>query len=155
AGELVALVRDSAGRPLAGVPLEWSLSPGGGALAGATVRTGEDGRASARWTLGPAAGEQVATLPAPGVAPLAFTARAAPGPPHGPRAAAGDGQIGRPAALLPDTLAVVAADRFGNRLPGARVAWRVAAGEGSVSADTSVADSAGRARAAWTLGDRP
>jgi hypothetical protein len=54
--------------------------------------------------------------------------------------------------LLLDSLAVRVRDAHGNLAPGARVAWAVRTGGGSVASAESVSDAAGVARMAWTLG---
>ncbi len=47
------LVRDSAGRPVRGVKVGFTVESGGGRVAADTVATGDDGIASIEWTLGP------------------------------------------------------------------------------------------------------
>lgn len=51
---------DAFGNPVAGVPVEFAVTGGGGAVEPAEVETGLDGVAAAGWTLGPTVGEQTA-----------------------------------------------------------------------------------------------
>jgi hypothetical protein len=46
------------GSRVSGVVVDWSVLSGGGSVSPATSVTGADGIARARWTLGPAVGEQ-------------------------------------------------------------------------------------------------
>ena len=57
---LSIVVRDSAGRPLAGVPIVWQANSGQGSISPATSQTGVDGVSTAVWTLGEKAGRQEA-----------------------------------------------------------------------------------------------
>ncbi|MFW6079467.1 MAG: RCC1 domain-containing protein [Gemmatimonadota bacterium] len=50
-------VIDDEGAPVSGVGLEWEVVAGGGAIEPVTAATDDDGRAEARWTLGPEPGE--------------------------------------------------------------------------------------------------
>lgn len=76
---LVVQALDSAGRPVAGVPVEWSTPDGGSIYVYLHARvTGVDGRAVGLWTLGPAAGTQTAVATAGGQR-ATFTAEAVPG----------------------------------------------------------------------------
>jgi hypothetical protein len=65
---------------------------------------------------------------------------------------AGDGQAGYAAQPLTNSLVVKVADAGGAGLPGVAVQWRVLTGGGSVSASSSLTDSAGLASVDWTLG---
>jgi hypothetical protein len=79
---LLVRVVDATGSPLAGVAVSWQVTAGGGSLEASSTSTGADGRAENWWTLGTAAGEQLASAGLTGVENVEFRATAAPGPPH-------------------------------------------------------------------------
>lgn len=122
AGTPVALppavvARDGAGRPLAGIPVSFTVSAGGGSVTGGEVTTGPDGVARVGgWTLGTVAGPNSlrANSSLIGGAGVTFTATGVAGSPAGsqfltpPPAAA---QIGIPFTPPPR---VQLLDRFGN-----------------------------------------
>jgi galactose oxidase-like protein/Big-like domain-containing protein len=74
------LVTDDNGDPVAGVQVDWSADDGGSVSATST-ETGDDGRASVTWTLGPATGSQTAAAAVDGLdgSPVQFTATAIAG----------------------------------------------------------------------------
>jgi hypothetical protein len=73
---LVARAADAFGNPLAGVPIAFTVTSGGGTLEGGAVVTGSDGlAASGVWTLGAEPGVQQASAAA-GVAQATFRAHA-------------------------------------------------------------------------------
>src|SRR5690348_674914 len=59
-------VTDSNNRPVQGQTVAFSVTAGGGSVAPSSAATTADGVASARWTLGPAAGPQKLTAAAVG-----------------------------------------------------------------------------------------
>jgi hypothetical protein len=149
---LVVRVTDARRRPLANVPVAWTVTAGGGAVVpvdGATTRAGE---ARAAWTRGTAPGSQavsatVAVLPA-----VAFTATVTAGPPAALRGedlpvyAAVD-------AVLEPAPAVVVRDAFGNPVPGATVSFAVTGGGGTVTGAQQTTAADGRATVgSWQLG---
>ncbi|MGK2960613.1 MAG: hypothetical protein ACSLFK_00555 [Gemmatimonadaceae bacterium] len=71
------LVVDTYGNPISGVPVTFTISGGGGTLAGSSPTTGSDGIAAVgSWTLGPV-GRQEITGTYPGLAtPIVFSATA-------------------------------------------------------------------------------
>ena len=78
------IVRDAGGTPVAGTPVTFAVTSGGGSVSGASATTGADGVARVGgWTLGADAGTNTltATVPAPDVSgnPVTFTATAVPG----------------------------------------------------------------------------
>jgi hypothetical protein len=71
------IVRDAAGRVLAGVAVTFEVTQGGGTLERTSARTNLDGIASAgRWTLGPSAGVNEVSATAGKLPPVRFTATA-------------------------------------------------------------------------------
>jgi hypothetical protein len=74
------LVTDDNGDPVANVTVDWTAGDGGSVSASST-ETGDDGRTSVTWTLGPAAGGQTASAAVDGLdgSPVQFTATAIAG----------------------------------------------------------------------------
>ncbi|MBM4184182.1 MAG: hypothetical protein FJ207_08120 [Gemmatimonadetes bacterium] len=68
------LVLDSAGAPVPGVIVTWTVTTGDGTVAPPQGTTGADGAAEATHTLGPSAVSQSVTASIPGPAPVTFTA---------------------------------------------------------------------------------
>jgi hypothetical protein len=75
-------------------------------------------------------------------------------PPSTIAVVSGDGQTGTPAQPLGADFLVRVTDDQSHGLGGEAVSWSVAAGAGSVSADTTLTDAAGLARVRYTLGPR-
>jgi hypothetical protein len=73
---LVVAVVDRFGNLVAGAPVQWSVTSGGGSLNAKDTSTGSDGTTSAVWTLGPGFGLQRASAAVAGAAssPVVFTA---------------------------------------------------------------------------------
>jgi hypothetical protein len=155
---LVAQVTDPAGRPVAGVEVTF-VPPSGAIVSPADpVRTDADGRAAAQYTLSTVSGDQIVEARAPIVpetnAVASFHITANPEVPESLAMAGGNRQQAEVSTVLPESLAVMAVDRYGNGVPGIEVSWQ-ANGGGDVSPATVVTGADGRAKAARTLGDRP
>jgi hypothetical protein len=72
---LVVKVTDRFGNPVAGVDVSWRVTRGGGSLSDSHPTTGDDGRASVRWTLGESGRQQVsATASRLSGSPVQFSA---------------------------------------------------------------------------------
>jgi hypothetical protein len=80
-GTLTVLVADSAGRPVPGVSVTWSVEDDGGTPGAVSSVTGADGRATASWTLGSYIGSWSATARVGDLDPVVFHATA-DGPIH-------------------------------------------------------------------------
>lgn len=138
---LAVRVIDTAGQPVAGVEVTWTVTAGGGSISPSTSVTGADGIAKAQWTLGPGTGEQTATAQAAGFTVGTFTVTAqAPAPPP-PAAVASvevtpaSGSVAVGGAL---DLNATARDAAGNVLTGRALGWR------SANADVATVDGQGR-----------
>jgi adhesin/invasin len=83
--ELVVRLVDAESNPVTGVPVTWVVGEGGGSVAPETSPTDERGRASTRWTLGPAPGTHTLIAVVSGVGTVPFRATATPGTPPGIR----------------------------------------------------------------------
>jgi len=147
-------VTDRQDQPVAGLRVAFAADPvAGGSVSPDTVTTDDQGLAAADWTLGQKSGEQTATAVVVGNASLAetFTATAAPTTPRTLAGVSGDNQNAPAGSALPEPLVVVAADEFGNPVPGVEVTWRTQGG-GSVDPTTSVTDAEGLASTLRVLG---
>ena len=123
-----ALVRDANGNPLAGIPVTFRVTGGGGKLTGATPVTGADGVATVGgWTLGQKAGANTVAATLSGLdvsgSPVTFGATATPGAVN----AGNTGVSASPPAITASTgssrstITVTARDAFDNPVPGATV----------------------------------
>jgi adhesin/invasin len=150
ADSLAVRVTDRLGNPVPNAAVAWSAT-GGGAVQPAGGTTDARGIARARWTLGPAVGEQTARAQVPGVPPAEFSATAGTeGVPLQLAKRGGDGQRGAVGALLADSLGVTLRLPDGRGVSGARVTWSATAGE--VAPAEVRTDASGRAAAVWRLG---
>lgn len=169
---LEVVVTDADGVAVPDVAVLFRVASGGGHLGQRVVFTDSDGRASTRWTLGPAAGRQEvsARVQAAGDTVFGFHAnaleRAAPPksaatPAHAAVAAPrprrlgtvfGSGQSGPTGALLPQPLEVRVTDDRGAAVPDVAVRFQVSSGGGSLGRAVVFTDSLGRASTQWTLG---
>jgi hypothetical protein len=150
---LVVRISDASGQPVRGAAVEWTVT-GGGSVTPLSSTSDAAGLVQARWTLGGALGEQVATATVEGVEePAVFAATAEIGDtPLTLTRVSGDGQSGLPLSTLPQPLVV---EVRGNGVPvqGATVHWTTYWGAIANPA-TSVTDAQGRAGTQHTLGTR-
>ncbi len=141
------------GDVLAGVPVEFAVAAGGGALTGASTVTNASGLASpASWTLGTTAGQQGVSATVGAVSPAIITAIASPGPPAAAMVVRGDNQSGpvyNPLRVDP-TIRIL--DQYGNATPGGRAVFTVIQGGGQRQQETQISNSAGEVSARWWLG---
>jgi hypothetical protein len=147
-------VSDAFGNPVAGVGVQFSVTSGGGSVAGGAQTTDSNGTAAVNgWTLGAAAGANTltATFPGTAVAPVVFTASSATGGTL--TVSAGNNQAAMAGTAVPTAPAVVVRDAGGNPLVGMQVTFAVTAGGGTVGAGTATTNASGVASAgSWTLG---
>jgi adhesin/invasin len=152
-----------AGLPVAGVDVHWQVMAGGGTVAATQSTTDRAGVARAYWTVGAVAGPNSqrlnATVASIGGAPVEFVASAVP------QAAsivkiAGDSQVATATQPLAQPLVVEVRDVAGDAQPGVVVHWQasdVCNGwcyrevKGTLSSDSSVTDSLGRATVGFVL----
>jgi len=132
---------------------------GAGSFDPDTAVTDSKGQAQTRWELGTAVGvytAEVRLVPdgesALPTAPLQATAD--PGDPDTVRAIGPTIQPGSRGEALPEPLAVLTVDRFGNPVAGAEVKWEASSGNGEFSAETTLTGSDGTTSVIWTLGNR-
>lgn len=159
---LVVEVLDSAGQPVAGQPVVFSLSGNNGTLADGGRRvvavTGTSGRAGAQFTLGTRAGvaNQVVEASAAGFAgPAVFTATALPAAPETIVVDSGGLQVGVAGRGVPRPLIAAVVDGGYNRLEGVPVEFQVEKGAGHFADGSQqivvATDSDGRAIVTFTL----
>ena len=163
-------VTDSAGNPVSGVTVTFSIRSGDGSITGAQAVSDAGGIATVgSWTLGPGGGNSLfATLTGVSGSPLIFVATAstsappppAPAPPpqpSGPAVAislyAGDGQTAVAGFAVPVRPAVRITDAAGLPVAGVAVTFSIRSGGGSIDQPTAVSDGNGIATVgAWVLG---
>jgi hypothetical protein len=131
-------VRDRNGNPLAGIPVAFTVTGGGGSLDHGTPVTGSDGVATAgNWTLGHTAGANTleATLSGLNVSgsPVVFTATGTPGALSADKSTvtAAPATIKASEGSSRSTITVTARDAFDNPIPGFDVTLS-ATGDGTV-----------------------
>ena len=147
------VVRDALGNPAAGVQVTFTVTAGGGTLAGAIDTTGIDGIASvASWTFGPTAGVNTVVASSLGLPSVTFTATSV-GAPSQMQAFAGNNQAAVQGTAVPVRSAARVLDALGNGVPGITVTFSVTSGGGSITGATPVTDVNGIATVgSWTLG---
>lgn len=152
-------VRDRKGFGIPGIAVTFAIVKGDGALAATVVESGEDGTASATWTLGLIAGptQQLAVSAANVPFPLLVNARGLAGPPHTISIVDGDGQIGATDGTLPIAPTVSVRDQYGNGVANVDVIFQVAGTRGRVfPGGNNRTGGDGLARSGiWQLGSAP
>ena len=159
AGELVAqapsvVVRDLAGNPVSGVAVTFTVTAGGGTVAGSSASTNALGIATTTsWTLGTTAGLNTVVASATGLPSVTFTATGTAGAPASVIATAGNNQVAVQGTTVSTRPTVRVVDASGNVVTGATVTFAVTAGGGTLGGATQVTDAAGIASVgSWTLG---
>ena len=154
---LVVKVDDALGQAVPGVGVAFKLGTGadGGSTSPDTALTGSDGRASSRWVLGGAEGQQTVTAEVVGESLVAnFSAQAERTSVLALELASGDEQDGAAGEALANPLVVRLVDEDGEGVSGRAVAWVVATGGGTAGPASSDTDDDGFASTRWTLGDQ-
>jgi hypothetical protein len=142
------------GRPMAGVPVRFTMGEPTGHIAPDTDTSDADGIVQAIWTLGDRPGRQRSALAVDGEPPIA-TSLAADAEPlaDNTRITPGEPPSGEAGLELSEPVVVRVTDSIGVPLGDVPVSWE-AAGGGTIAADGARTDSLGQARARWTLGPR-
>jgi len=146
------LLKDAAGNPVAGVPVTFTVTGGGGSLSGGNQTTDASGIATVTsWTLGTLAGTNTLLASAAGLS-RTFTATGIAGAAAQLVATAGDLQSGVVGGLLPIKPAVRLQDQYGNPIAGAAVTFAVNPGAGSITGPAQLTNAGGVAAVgSWTL----
>ena len=157
---LIVRVVNDAGRPVANQLVNFRVLAGGGSVFAGSALTNSQGIAQELWTLGTSTdGEQRVEARAvdretgAGLVFGTFTATARAGSVAALDVTAGADQSALAATTLPIAPSVRARDQFGNLVPGAVVAFEVAAGGGTIATGSATTSANGVATAgSWTLG---
>lgn len=149
---LVVSVRDSRGRPVAGIPVLFSLAANRGSPSEETVHSGSDGEAGVLVTLGEVAGPLHVNASIPDITSLDFAALALAGAPAQVTITSGNDQSAAPGAAVAINPQVLVRDEFGNPSPGVAVTFTPSAG-GSVTGGIGQTDTNGLISVgSWMLG---
>ena len=150
---IVVKVTDGLDRPVAGQAVVFAIDAGGGQVSPASAQTGDDGTASATWTLGNAAGQQRVKAQVSGDDLLVnFSASAVSGVGAVLELVSGDNQVAAVGSALADSLVVRVTDDLGNPVAGVEVQWAVVGG-GSISPASVSSGADGTAAAERVLGN--
>ena len=155
---LVVRVVDADGAPLANTRVEFRAVPGSGQAQTGVASTDVNGLARTIWILGSTArvAQRLDATVQGATAPSLSVSFSATGTPDAlaQLITSGDAQVGSLGEALAESLAVVAADRFGNGIPGITITWLVTSGDGMVAARAATTDTLGAVKASWVLGPR-
>ena len=151
---LKAQIVSRGGRPMAGVPVRFTVAEPTGRIEPDTDTSDADGIVQAVWTLGDRPGRQRSALAVDGEPPISTSLAADAEPVAGnTRITAGEAPSGEVGLEIPEPIVVRVTDSAGAPLGDVPVSWE-AAGGGAIVADGARTDSLGQARARWTLGPR-
>lgn len=148
---------DASGRPVAGIPVSWSITAGGGGFRYADNVTDADGRAGLiKWILGTTAGHNAVTATVdcgPACQPITFSSTGNAGAVHVIQLTIGDLQRVAPGAPVPVPPTIRIRDGYNNPASGRQVTFTVVQGGGSVTGAEATSDANGNARVGtWVLG---
>jgi hypothetical protein len=147
---LVVRVEDAAGNLIAGVPVTWQVTAGGGVLEQFDSETDVSGLAHGIYRLGTVPATNFVRVSVNGTLFINFKSTASAGPPDKIDAVSGDGQTAAPGTVLtPFTVRVT--DEFGNPLVGVNVHWSILQGGGSLSQTSTTTDNSGRSNVTYQL----
>lgn len=162
-------VLDAEGHGVAGEPVSFVATSGGGSLAGAVVgglaadlpgvqtsvsvvaSTDASGEAEMIWTLGTSAGIQQVTATVRGLT-AQFSATAEAGAAASLTLESGDDQLQVIGLQLDEPFAVGVSDAFGNPVAGAPVVWQITSGNGDLIDVSAATDDEGLALATLVPG---
>ena len=151
ANPFVVRVTNSAGTVLAGVPVTFAITSGGGTLSSTTATSGANGLASTTYTAGATAGNATVTATIAGGGTVTFTASAV-APVNVITIVSGNSQTGTVNTAYASPYTVKVADASGNAVSGATVTWSIATGGGTLSATTGTTSATGQASTTYTHG---
>ena len=148
------VVKNQKGSPMAGVPVTFTVTSGGGSVTGGAAISGADGVATVgSWILGVVAGPNVLTASSGTLTPVAFTATGAAGPPATIAKLSVDNQNTTVATAVPVAPSVQVKDGYGNPVANVTVTFAPSQGAGSVTGATRTTGADGIATVgSWILG---
>ena len=148
---LTVVLKDTLDQPIAGATVHWSVVTGGGSVTPTSI-TGSDGQATATYTLGTiVTPNSVRAFSPVAVTPVFFTQNTINDVPSQLIRSSGDSQYSELGVAGLNQYAVKVADQYGNGIGQMTVQWTPSAGNGSVSAATSVSNAAGIALTRHTV----
>jgi hypothetical protein len=150
-------VSDQFGNPVAGVPVVFAVTGGGGgSLTGESAVTSASGIAQVgSWVLSPVPGLNTLSASVAGLAPVQFTATGIPVP-ASLTINAGNNQSAPAGSPVPVPPSVLVRDALGNPIAGVAVTFAVAGGGGSLTGGSAVTSASGIAQVgSWVLGPVP
>ena len=151
---LKAQIVSRGGRPMAGVSVRFAVAEPTGSFAPTVDTSDAEGIVQAVWTLGDRPGRQRSSLAVDGDPPIATALAAEAEPVAGnTRITTGESPSGVTGEELAESIVVRVSDSTGAPLGDLPVTWEAEAG-GTIAAEGARTDSAGQARARWTLGPR-
>jgi len=151
---VTAQIVSRSGRPVSGIPVEFRVQSGQGSCQPQVDTSDARGVVRTVWTLGDAPGRQHVAIAAEGVSMVpVLTAEADPVSSRTRVALVTEDLSGTVGDTLSPAVVVRVTDSAGVVLPDVPVGWRTPDG-GSVTGMGARTDSAGEARARWTLGPR-
>lgn len=157
AQQLGALLVDGDGRAIAGYPVSFRVTEGGGSLSATTIRTDALGVARTSWTIGPAGTPQravatvVDTVTGAVLDTAVFTATSRILADRRLWRWSGDLQNGEPGTTLRWPITIQVTDTLEAPVAGATVAWRILEGGGTLGVSESVTNAQGLASVTLTL----
>jgi len=149
---LVVQALDGKGAAVAGAAVNFAVTVGGGTLGKLVDTTDSQGFARTTLRVGTATGTNTVTATSGNGKTASFSERSLAAAPKSLVLVNGNNGQDTVRATLHDTLIVAVRDTFNNPVPGINVTWAVTQGGGTVTLLTQPTDSAGRARALWSLG---
>lgn len=149
-------VSDQFGNPVAGVPVGFAVTGGGGSVTGATPLTGANGIATVgSWILGGVPGPNTLTATVGTLPPVQFTATGLPVP-ASVAVNAGNNQSSPVGTPVPVPPSVIVRDAGGNPVAGVIVTFAVTGGGGSATGTSASTGPDGIATVgSWNLGPSP
>ena len=150
----VVEVQDENGSVLAGVPVTFAITAGGGTLSITSTTTDSNGRAESTLTLGPNPGTNTVSVSAAGIQQK-VTFNAEVRTPTTLLKISGDTQKRVSGGALANPFVVEVQDDNGSAIEGIMVTFTVTAGGGTLSTQSTTTDSNGRAESTLTLGPNP
>ena len=151
----VVEVQDENGSVLAGVPVTFAITKGGGTLRAIRTTTNKSGRAESTLTLGPDAGTNTVSVSAAGIQQTVTFNAEGVRTPHTLLKISGDTQKGVSGTALANPFVVEVRDANGDAFEGVRVTFAVTAGGGTLRTQSTTTNSNGRAESTLTLGPNP
>lgn len=145
---------DADGDPVYNVLVRFDILSGGGSMSATLARSDREGYASVAWTLGSTAGATnvLRFYVRNWHEPIDFQATALAVEAESIEKVGGDDQTGAEGEELAEVLEVRVVDVSGDPVGGYPLSWRVVSGGGSIEEVDGATNSAGIARASWTLG---